>query len=426
MARILICHVPKDGGMARDMGAALMGRGHFVSFDGEPDTPRAERAPRLRQFEAVVVLWTEISAPSPGLSEIARETLPLNVLVPVKAPDMDHARIPLAFRKLNMLAPRDTDGIARLVARLSSAASSMREMAEHEAQRKKAGKSQSQGAPAAAPLPTRADVLLPAAPRGVVRVNAPSAPAQVPQASSPVVAAASAVRARPLSGLPEVEPDPDLFPGARENVRPPSAYAQHTPPVPRQASPSVARGGRYPHEDAAAFEVPPPPPPAEPSNATVLTADDLSRAVDEGLLVWHLPEAMWLAEPVSVEIALRRGVLGALFGYEERQSIETMSISLYGHRETFAIERQSERTQFVGEARPSQAWRDPGTYGRWAWIVTPQVAGSQDLVVRVSAVLRDRQGVPVPVALPDRRFAIDVQIPEGQNLMSALAGWRRR
>ena len=93
MARILICHVPKDGSVARDMGAALMGRGHFVSFDGEPDTQRADRSARLRQFETVIVLWTEASSQSAGLDAIAREMLPLNLLVPVRSETLNIARL---------------------------------------------------------------------------------------------------------------------------------------------------------------------------------------------------------------------------------------------------------------------------------------------------------------------------------------------
>jgi hypothetical protein len=429
MARILICHVPKDGSLARDMGSALMGRGHFVSFDGEADAPRPDRAARLRQFETVIVVWTEFSAQSPGLAEIARDTLPLNVLVPVKSPDLDLARIPLAFRKLNMLAPRDSDAIARLVARLSSAASSLREMTEREAQRKRAAPPVAADPPSLPPLAAN-----PNATRSPAAHAAPAPSAQSVQARSraepvvppplperraavrppsPVVEPAAGARARPLTGLPEVSADPSLFSAPPAHLSTP-AGAQEPPSPPLSQAPS-------PYQPPSA-----PPPAVERSADTMLTADDLIRAIDEGLLVYHLPDAMWLGEPVTVEIALGRGILGALFDYEERQSIETISISLYGHAEAFEIARQSERTQFVGEARPTQAWRDPGTYGRWTWLVTPHAAGPQDLVVRVSALLRDRRGVPGPVALPDQRFAIDIQIPEGESLVSALAGWRRR
>src|SRR5690554_5851002 len=121
MAKILICHVPKDGSLARELGGALMGHGHAISFDGEPDAPRADRSIRLRYFEAVIVIWTETSCQSAGLAAIAREMMPLNLLVPVRADDLPVARLPLMFRKLHMFAPRDADGISRLIARLTTA-----------------------------------------------------------------------------------------------------------------------------------------------------------------------------------------------------------------------------------------------------------------------------------------------------------------
>ncbi len=124
MARILICHVPKDGGPARDLGALLMGRGHYVSFDGEPDVQKEDRPARLRQFEIVIVMWTEVSYQSAGLSEIASETMPLNLLVPVRSETLDVNALPLKFRKLNMFGPRDIDGLSRLIARLSHAQTS--------------------------------------------------------------------------------------------------------------------------------------------------------------------------------------------------------------------------------------------------------------------------------------------------------------
>ncbi|MFP5366856.1 MAG: hypothetical protein ACLGIS_08385, partial [Actinomycetes bacterium] len=40
---------------------------------------------------------------------------------------------------------------------------------------------------------------------------------------------------------------------------------------------------------------------------------------------------------------------------------------------------------------------------------------------RVSALLRDRHGVPAPVAIPDRRFTVDIQVPEDESVVSALA-----
>ena len=168
--------------------------------------------------------------------------------------------------------------------------------------------------------------------------------------------------------------------------------------------------------------------------APVVTAEDLAKAVDNGLLVYHIPEAMWLGVPTTVELTLGRDILAGLMqaevGHggiagEDRQSVETLSVSLYGNADAFEIERQSERTQFVS-TRYAQSVRDPATFGRWAWLVTPRAAGPYELVVRISALLRDHHGVPAPVALPDRRFGIEIRVPQGESLVSALAGWHRR
>jgi len=403
MARILICHVPKDGSLARELGAALMGRGHFVSFDGEPDTPRPDRSSRLRQFEAVIVLWTETSALNVGLTEIAREALPLNLLVPVRAEGMVPTRLPLMFRKLNMLAPRDTDGITRVVARLSTAASSLREMAEREQVRRAAGEPPPEQSPLPVTLPRR-----PApAPRRAPAAAAvrPAVKRPVVEAPGPVVESGAAIRVRPLSNLPEVEPGPDVV------VRAP---AERAPP--QSAAPASAEAPRHVERPRA--------------SAQLLTAEDLTRAVEAGLLVHHIPGAMWLGAPTTVEISLDRAVLADLAQLEvgrggHGQSLETLSVSLYGSTEAFEIERQSERTQFVS-AKNALSAHDPETVGRWMWLVTPSAAGAQDLVVRISALLRDRHGVPAPIALPDRGFSVDIQIPEGESLVSALAGWHRR
>lgn len=383
MARILLCHVPKDGSAARDLGAALMGRGHTVSFDGEPDAPRADRMSRLRQFEAVIVLWTEGSAQSPGLLEIARATMPLNLLVSVRSDQVSVTRLPLMFRKLHMLSPRDIDGIARLVARLSTAAVSLREMAEQEVQRKSTAAAPSLPASAAIPPPLS------------VQPRSERWPHE-----QPVVAPKSAVRARPLADLPEVETAPH-------------AAAERRRGEPVLPSPPVR--GPSPDEWESSDRRTPP-------ATAVMTAADLAAAVEAGLLVSHIPAAMWLGMPATVELTLGREVLAALAG---GPSIETLSVSLYGSADAFEIERQSERTQFVA-ARQGDAGRDPSAYGRWAWLVTPRAVGAQDLVVRVGALLRDRKGVPGPVALPDRRFTIEIALPEGRNPISALAGWRPR
>lgn len=421
MARILICHVPKDASPARDLGAALMGRGHFVSFDGEPDAPRSERASRLRQFEAVIVLWTETSAQNAGLSDIARATLPLNLLVPVRGQDLTMTRLPLAFRKLNMLTPRDTDGIARVVARMSTAASSLRDMAEREAARRSgAGAVPEAPATSAAPGTSAAPAVRPAASApapdrrrsnsagAVMRAADPGPVRQSDRQSSPIAEPGEHTRVRPLLDLPEVDAGP------RDAVLAP-AHAQTADQTAHDLRPASQRARHAPE---------PPRPSVQP-----LTADSVARAIDAGLLVHHIPAGMWLGAPMTVEIALDREVLAGIAQSQPGwgalgQSLETLSVSLYGSSEAFEIERQSERTQFVS-AKHALAARDPATFGRWAWIVTPGAAGPQDLVVRISALLRDPRGVPAPLAIPDRRFSIDIQVPEGETLASAFAGWYR-
>lgn len=418
MARILLCHVPKDGHIARDLGAALMGRGHFVSFDGEPDTPRPDRFTRLRQFEAVIVLWTEVSGQSGGLAAIARETLPLNVLVPVRDESVAAVRLPLAFRKLNMPAPRDYDGIARIVARMSAAAASLREMAEREIARRagvlpapleEAGKAASSFT---RPLPPRR---LQAPRKATEEPPRPAvATATATATLQPVAEPGSGIRVRPLLDLPEVgtppEPEPESEPQPQQRAAVPDA----TPHLER--------------EDAVKAVAPSVSTPAPV--ARLITAEDLAQAVEAGLLLHHIPAAMWLGAPTTVEIAISRDLLAELFppresGGGSAQSLETLSVSLYGVPEAFEVERQSERTQFVA-AKHALASRDPATFGRWVWLVTPTAAGPHDLVVRISALLRDAKGVPAPVALPDRRLSIEIQVPEEESFLAApAAGWSR-
>lgn len=389
MARILICHVPKDGSQARELGAALMGRGHFVSFDGEPDNPRLGRFTRLRQFEAVIVLWTEFSAQSEGLADIARESLPHNLLVSLRAESLSITKLPLVFRKLTMLAPRDFEAIARVVARMNTAASSLREMAERDAARKS---------------------------------EAPEKPAAEQKAAA---ASATPPKEKPVVKKPPVKaPVKESAPPPQTVVSParsPDIVASRPPVVDRRADPQLADPQlSMPAPEPQRDEAPPIVPPAQPPQ--MLTAEDLSRAVDDGLLLHRIPPAMWLGSQILVEIELDREVLARLAqGHTAGPRIDTLSLSLIASRDAFEIERQTERTQFVSAINTLNA-RDAATFGHWAWLVTPGAAGHQDLVIRISALLRDMRGVPAPVAIPDRRFSVDVQIPEAETLGSYIAG----
>lgn len=384
MARVLICHVPKDGSTARDVGSALMGRGHFVSFEGEPDQPRPDRVARLRQFEAVVVIWTEASAQNAGLAAIAHEVMPLNLLVPVRSEDLAPVRLPLAFRKLNLLAARDMEGIARCVARVSTAVSSLREMTERQARREAETEKERRAPP---PLPS-ASLLS-------QKATAPGRP-RAASAGQPLPPAADRATSLPTS-LPLHLPDVGIT----------SPLAQF--------------------RDSAAFREL-----RDRASATVVNADDLSRAVDSGLLEANIPNPMWLGDTITAEITLGRDILAGLVAPEvihgearERQSIETLSVSLYGEHDAFDVERQSERTQFVSR-KLALAARDPETFGRWVWLVTPRVSGPQKLIVRISALLRDRHGVPAPLALPDRRMVVEVGVQDEAGIAAALAAWHRR
>jgi hypothetical protein len=187
---------------------------------------------------------------------------------------------------------------------------------------------------------------------------------------------------------------------------PPNAHKveHHAPPAPPQPTPEAPQPNPY---------------------SAIANAQDLSDAVEAGLLLHYIPEMMWLGEAGTVEVRLDRNVLEQYFGSADpsagASAVERLSLSLYGTADAFEIERLSERTQFVGGTGIVGEGSD-----RWEWQVTPRKPGTQDLVVRVSALLLDRHGVPAPVALPDRRFRVDVEIRNGARVMSSLAGWRRR
>ena len=535
MARILICHVPKDGGLARDLGALLMGRGHFVSFDGDPDVPKEDRAQRLRQFEVVIVMWTDNSAQSAGLIEIASETLPLNILVPVRQESLSTTELPLKFRKLNMFAPRDIDGLARLIARLSHAQTSLREMTARDAmreasppppgpvyQRPTAPPAQRPQAAAPAeppqkpPLPVFVKQRLPAAPTPAPAPPAPEAAPQapaVPYAERPSfppkvakTAEPSAARVQDTTPLPPfvarrlssassavvqptaaekpapareaqphtpraARPAPPVQSGHEQawkaladelgepahpvvappitrphapygrppltgRVAPPEPDPQQMPqPGPRarnETSPFASlRPQAQPATPPVASPVPPgagrngPPPPlpsrdglgaGSPAFSAVAMAQHLARLVEAGLLLIYIPEATSLGEPITTEVRLGREVLDEAQGdprsATDRILIDTLSVSLISDDPGFSIERQSERTQFVGQRFREHAAAHGN--GRWVWLVTPHSPGDFDLIVRISALVRDRSGVPTPVALPDRRYSIAVHAREAR------------
>jgi hypothetical protein len=215
--------------------------------------------------------------------------------------------------------------------------------------------------------------------------------------------------------LPEVDAGAEFAvpPPFSTSPAPAAAKPERAPPPPQK----VAAPDRPRRAEQSVF-----------SRPHVLTAEDISRAVEAGLVHHHIPETMWVGKPTTVEITLGREILARLTqlegGGNKGQCLETLSVSLYGSSDAFEIERQSERTQFV-TARTAQAARDPTTIGRWAWLVTPFTAGTQPLVVRISALLRDRRGVPAPVAIPDRLFDVEIQLSESAIRGAGRAVWYR-
>jgi hypothetical protein len=257
---------------------------------------------------------------------------------------------------------------------------------------------------AVVPQPMRSAPVAPPPPQAPI-VSKPVPPVFVTRSAKPAVAAMSHPLVPPhlAPHVPAAAP-----PSEMQRLRaasPPNAHKveHHAPPAPPQPTPEAPQPNPY---------------------SAIANAQDLSDAVEAGLLLHYIPEMMWLGEAGTVEVRLDRNVLEQYFGSADpsagASAVERLSLSLYGTADSFEIERLSERTQFVGGTGIVGEGSD-----RWEWQVTPRKPGTQDLVVRVSALLLDRHGVPAPVALPDRRFRVDVEIRNGARVMSSLAGWRR-
>ncbi len=151
-----------------------------------------------------------------------------------------------------------------------------------------------------------------------------------------------------------------------------------------------------------------------PAFSAVAMAQHLARLVEAGLLLIYIPEATGSANPSQQRCGL--GAKCSMMAQgdprtaADRITIDTISVSLISDDPSFSIERQSERTQFVGQRFHDHV----SAHGRWAWLVTPHTPGDFDLIIRISALVRDRSGVPTPVALPDRRYSIAIHAREAR------------
>ena len=94
--------------------------------------------------------------------------------------------------------------------------------------------------------------------------------------------------------------------------------------------------------------------------------------------------------------------------------VETMSINLVSSPGAFDIERQSETTQLVMNDLIAGSAFEKDDFGRWTWLVTPKKAGAHQLILKVSAGLKDSRGVPTSARLPDREFKVAVSVNAGK------------
>ena len=151
---------------------------------------------------------------------------------------------------------------------------------------------------------------------------------------------------------------------------------------------------------------------------------------EAGRLVHKIPDKMWVGEPEQVEVRLGReaaaGLVAGIAGRGPLTSqdipiVETMSIMLVSGPGAFLIEPQSEASQLVVNDLIAGTALDHDAFGRWTWLVTPKKSGAQQLLLKVSAGLKDSRGVPTSVRLPDREFKVAVSVHAGKATVRALS-----
>jgi hypothetical protein len=574
-----------------------MGRGHTVSFDGEPDAVRPDRSARLRQFEAAIIIWSDTALASKGILTIATEALALNLLISVRQDGVSLERLPLAFRKLNSFAIGDVDGMARFVSRLSSAASSLKQMQLKEEERRDA---QRKG------LPTDLDEarqkererkekelleaqLLAARKKERERKEKERLEAELAEAErkermrreeeelearlaemqreererqeqelieaqqleaqrkekerqEKEFAAHLAETQRKERELQEQEQfeaqlaevqrqdrerrereqreaqlaeaqrrererqdeervealrleverrererrerewieaqwietqrkerehlerdrqererlEAQLMELQRREARPspfvPAADWQPVAVAQGQAATWTPVAERAPHAwnmaevsngRASDYAPPPLPYPMNGGGASAMRAlappaaapRERHSAAETVLFMHEVPERMSLGEPALVRVCLGRGTIAGFsrtfaaragLDLEGDPVVETVSMSLYGRGDVFEIERQSDRVQLLPSNHLPDSQLELADYGRWVWHVTPLIHGEHEIFLRVSALFRDRRGVPTPVALPDQKVDVFVSVSAGGSIIQSLAGWLRR
>ena len=107
--------------LVRDFETVLTRQGHKVYSASDFDFRRETILARLREFDAIIVIWSELSADDGLSAAVATEARRLGRLIPTLAPRFPNERIPPAFRALLTLAVSDTPGIASAIAALGVA-----------------------------------------------------------------------------------------------------------------------------------------------------------------------------------------------------------------------------------------------------------------------------------------------------------------
>ena len=140
---------------------------------------------------------------------------------------------------------------------------------------------------------------------------------------------------------------------------------------------------------------------------------------EAGKLVETIPRKMPLGDRQLVEAHLGRDTPELKMGFagsgviasHDLPIVETMAVDLISDDSTFKIEALGERVQLVKKDAVPRNLIGAADHGQWQWYVTPLKSGTRMLALRVSAKLRDSQGIEAAHTLvPDRTIEISVTV----------------
>ena len=338
---------------------SLTRQGHAVYSVGDFDYSEAAALAALHQFDVVIAIWGNDAGASGLFVAIAKAAQQLGKLISVRAPGVQVNALPPEFQQPASLAVSDTHGIALRIKSVPVV-------------------------PGAKRLP----------PRKPERAEGIGSAGGRPYPVAPPAAAQAAAPPRPV-----------LRPQLAERARSDDTMAA------LNGDPAAARDTR---KFAAA--------PRRPTSTDAVEAET-------GRLVHKIPDKMWVGEPEQVEVRLGRetalGLMDSITGRGALTTadipiVETMSIMLYSGTGAFAIEAQSETTQLVVNDLVAGTAFAAAEFGRWTWLVTPKKSGPHQLLLKVSAGLKDSRGVPTSVRLPDREFKVAVSVHKGKATARAV------